>query len=302
MDFEIFSPGTIGNFGSGFDILGACLEGIGDRFTFQQADAYRISIKGLDASLIPTDIASNTVTIAARKLYELTGHDKPFEVTIHRELPSSGGLGSSAASSVAGAMAAAKFCGLERDFPLIIEAALTAEASVSGRHLDNILPCLFGGICLQKAPDSLEYYQIPLGMDLQTILILPNTKIKTADSRLALPPHLLQSEWIKEMASCSLLISGILQGDRKQISSALDSPYSERYRHHLLPGFSQLKSQLLDRDDVYGFSLSGAGPTCFALVNEDCDFQAIKDKAYQAFGQNTKFIRSKVSQQGARFL
>ena len=101
---KVFVPATIGNVGPGFDVLGLAIDGLGDTFEVDFADYDSIEIEGRDAKLIPTKSEENTVTIAAHHLLESYGQNKALQVHIQRSLPSSGGLGSSAASSVAGAV------------------------------------------------------------------------------------------------------------------------------------------------------------------------------------------------------
>src|SRR5262249_28208925 len=120
-----YAPGSVGNVGPGFDILGLAVGGAGDTVTVELADAPRVIVRGVDAAMIPTDPAKNAAAIAATAMLEKcrtglspsTAPDglKPvlhLSVTIDKGLPVAGGIGGSAASSVAGAYAAALACGV----------------------------------------------------------------------------------------------------------------------------------------------------------------------------------------------
>jgi GHMP kinases N terminal domain len=63
-------------------------------------------------------------------------------------LPLGSGLGSSAASAAAGAMAVNGLFGSPLSKEQLVPAGLMAEASVSGYHADNIAPALLGGFVL----------------------------------------------------------------------------------------------------------------------------------------------------------
>src|SRR5258708_15301571 len=150
----VFAPGSIGNVGPGFDILGLAVDDIGDTVTLELIDGHDTIIKvcGGDASLVPTDPAQNVVNIAAHAMLRLLGRDQGIAVSIEKGLPVAGGLGGSAASSVAGAYAAGVALGVEPAPVLTIEAALAGEMHASGRHLDNIAPITLGGPGLSRLP------------------------------------------------------------------------------------------------------------------------------------------------------
>ena len=124
---RVFSPGSIGNLGPGFDVLGLAVAELGDYVTMELADHDAITVRGRDADVIPTDPDENTVSLAARALFESCDCQHRIKVDIERYLPSSGGLGASAASSVAGALAAASLIGRGEDSASIMAAALVAD-------------------------------------------------------------------------------------------------------------------------------------------------------------------------------
>ena len=113
MKATAFAPGSIGNVGPGFDVLGLAVEGLGDRVTVELTDGEaRIDgITGVDAALVPLDPQRNAAAIAAIAWLRAHGDSRNPIVTIDKGLPLSGGLGGSAASSVAGAFAAALAAG-----------------------------------------------------------------------------------------------------------------------------------------------------------------------------------------------
>src|SRR5207244_11644829 len=109
----------------------------------QMATEWRVIVRGRDADRIPTDPSKNAASVAAQAmLVRLAqgGTQQPLMVTIEKGLPMSGGIGGSAASSVAGAYAAALASGAPWTPNDIMLAALEGEAVVSGRHLDNVAP------------------------------------------------------------------------------------------------------------------------------------------------------------------
>ncbi|SMF69795.1 homoserine kinase [Pseudobacteriovorax antillogorgiicola] len=298
---KVFSPGSIGNVGPGFDVLGLAVAELGDTVSMEWGEnETRVNITGRDADLIPTDPSENTVTLAAQAYLAREGFRRALDVHIERALPSSGGLGASAASSVAGAMAAAALLGKEDDHQGVVEAALTAETHVAGRHLDNIAPSVYGGLTLVQSVDPIRIHQVAVGCQPTLLLVTPNIKIKTKDSRSVLPEKLIQSDWVRQMANTCTLVNGFSRGDFDMIKHGLEDGYGERYRSPLIPGFDEAKDVCMELGAL-GFSISGAGPTCFAFFERRDDAEKAKEPLHHVFGDCTVFIGS-IAAEGAKVL
>ena len=105
-----FAPATIGNVGPGFDVLGLAVDGIGDRVTVELSDVIEgdhvMEVTGRDAELVPREADRNAAAIAARAMLDKLGIESGLSLYLEKGLPLAGGLGGSAASAVAGALAA----------------------------------------------------------------------------------------------------------------------------------------------------------------------------------------------------
>jgi len=303
MIIEILAPATIGNVGPGFDVLGLAVAGLGDRFfisSVEQFSASSITVKGRDANLIPTAPEKNTVTLAARYLAEKYQKNIGFQVVIERELPVSGGLGASAASSVAGALGAAKLLGVTA-ISDIIAAALFAEAHVAGRHLDNIAPCLLGGLCVVQQLEPAIIHRASYRGDFWFVLLTPSVKIDTKKSRALLPTSLSNADWIKQMALTASLLTGFSQGNANIIRESLLDPFAEPHRAMMIPDFLQAKKAALEQGAL-GFAISGGGPTCFAICEHEAIAQQVAEASLSAFGPNTSVHIGPLAEQGAVIL
>lgn len=176
----VFAPGSIGNVGPGFDILGLAVDGIGDHVTVERASSHSaVVVRGRDAEMLPTDPAKNAAAIAAAAMLRRFGRSDPMKVTVDKGLPVSGGIGGSAASSVAGASAASLAFGLEASIVDIMAAALEGEMFVSGRHLDNIAPITLGGLVLSRSIDPIDAIPLPVPQQWSVALIMPGVRIET---------------------------------------------------------------------------------------------------------------------------
>jgi homoserine kinase len=264
----VFAPGTVGNVGPGFDVLGLAIGGIGDTVTVELhegPDAIE-AVTGRDAAQIPREATRNSAAIAARAF--LDGHGAPdarFRMTIDKGLTLSGGMGGSAASSVAGALAAAR--AIDRDGPstALMEAALVGESAVSGRHLDNIAASVLGGLTLVRSAEAMDVVKIPLPGEWWVALVTPEVRIETRAARALLPEAWGRAEWVQQMANTAALVHGFATGDRALVRRSLDDRYAEPRRASLIPRFAEVKQAALDCGAL-GCSISGSGPTMFALA------------------------------------
>jgi homoserine kinase len=302
MSFRIFAPATIGNVASGFDVLGLAVDELGDTFEVSRQSRYEIQVLGRDAELVPLDHLHNTVTIASEAFYRSIGIPSiPYKVIISRTLPLAGGLGSSAASSVAGALAASVLSGHENRTDLILRAALHAEGVVAGPHLDNIAPCFYGGLTLVQDIEKLSVYQIPLQKNLWISLVTPPIKIKTKDARRVLPEHLKTEQWTRQMAHCTSLALALARGDFEHLSFGMQDVFAEPARGPLIPHFFEAK-QAAVRAGAFGFSISGSGPTCFAFSPDREKAEKVADAVQKVFGPESTIHVVQARRQGAVIL
>jgi len=256
----VFAPGSIGNVGPGFDILGLAIDGIGDLVTVEAGKAGPVIVRGRDAELVPTDPAKNAAAIAAQAMA-----NQPLQVMIDKGLPVAAGLGGSAASSVGGAYAAAIACGITMTPYTIMLAALEGEIAVSGRHLDNIAPITLGGLALSRCIDPIDVISLPAPEKWSVALITPNVRIETKQARAILPQQWERESWVQQMANTTALVVAFMTADGALARRALDDLYAEPRRSPMIPNFADVKRAALDAG-AFGCSISGSGPTIFAIT------------------------------------
>ncbi len=258
-------PATIGNVGPGFDVLGLAVEGLYDEYIVEESEKDQIIVHGIDSEKIPKEPKNNTVFIAAKKTAELISKNhKNFKVTINRSLPSSGGMGSSAASSVAGAIIPFLLNGIDPDEEIVIEASLEAEGVVSGRHLDNILPAYLGGLYLVHDVQDLRYMKLALRSDLYIALFTPFMSMPTKESRKHLRGPVDLKVFVNQMAN-SLGTAAILNnGNLDDLKYYMNDLFSEPVRTKQIDGYNEFKLRLLELG-AKAVGLSGGGPTQYAI-------------------------------------
>jgi homoserine kinase len=162
-EVKVFCPATIANLSCGFDVMGLCLEGVGDEMIIRKVDKKGIKITNIIGADLPLDSVKNVAGVAALALIENLKIDYGFEIEIHKNIKSGSGIGSSSASA-AGAVFGINAL-LENPFTTkeLICYAMQGEVLASGTaHADNVAPCLLGGFTLVRGYNPLDVVQIPV--------------------------------------------------------------------------------------------------------------------------------------------
>jgi homoserine kinase len=219
-------------------------------------------------------------------------------------LPLSGGQGGSAASAVAGAVAVNTLLGNPLEKKDLLTAALVAEEGVSGRHADNIAPSLLGGIVLIRSLEPLDVVELPVPDELCVVVVRPDQQLRTVDARSVLPSTVPRPVALHQAAQVGAIVAALASGDYDLLGRAIDDRIAEPARARLLPGFLEAKAAALEAGAL-GSSISGAGPSAFALVRGPSIGQRVGEamlSAYAACGQQAQVRVTRVDRHGARLL
>jgi homoserine kinase len=264
-------PGGIGNLGPGLDVLGCAVAGLRDEVTAEWCDSPGVSVLDAGHPELPTDPARHTSAIAASAVLDVArrrGAQLPaagIALRVRKTLPLSGGQGGSAASAVAGAVAADALCGSVLDQTSLLLCCLRAEEAVAGRHLDNIGPSLLGGIVLIRSVDPVDVVRLPTPDGLRIVLAHPAQRLRTSDARGVLPATVPRAVALHQMAQVAAIVAACYSNDLALLGRSIDDRIAEPARAPLLPGFLAAKESAMTAGAL-GASISGAGPTAFALV------------------------------------
>lgn len=285
---RVYAPATIGNVGPGFDVLGMSFNGLGDVVSVElTGDESSVdSVTGVDAELIPLSPKENVAVIAAEKMLELMQIDRGVKVSLDRQLPVSGGLGSSAAASVGGALAAAAAAKVQPEMDLILEAALAGERTVAGNHLDNIAPCLLGGLTMVQSVAPPRIYQLPVKSKWWICLVTPDCRIDTKDARNILPESRPTADWVQTVANTVGLAAAFATDNIDLARHSLHDTFAEPRRSKLIPNYDVIKDAAI-MAGALGCSISGAGPTVFALVENEKKAKSCKAAIELACGSQS---------------
>ena len=296
-----YAPGSVSNLGPGFDCLGLAFTGKGDSVTAQRSEQPGVRVSSVSDARIPLDPLRNTAAIAAQAVLSRVSHAIGLELSIHKGLPLSGGMGGSAASAVAGAVAANAVSGAGLSAEELMAAALEAEAVVAGRHLDNIAPALLGGAVLVVGLDPPRFTRIAVHASIALVLVTPDYQVETARARAVLPSTIPRTDAIQQAGHLALLVLGLERGDPALLRSCLEDRIAEPARRELYPGFGEARENAL-QTGAHGVCVSGAGPTVLALATHDSGERvgAAMASAFRQAGFDAAVHLARVDEAGAR--
>lgn len=297
-----FAPATVSNIACGFDVLGFAVEGPGDEVVVETREAPGVEILEItgDGGRLPLDVERNTAGVAVRELLARHARSEGVTIKIHKKMPLSSGLGSSAASAVAAAKATAALLDLVADRETLLRCALKGEHVACGSaHPDNATPAVYGGFVLIRSGEPLDVIELPVPPTLTCALVRPHVEVQTRAARNALGDHVPLSAAVQQWGNLAALIAGLFRGDLELISRSLHDSIAEPKRAHLVPGFPEAQAAALNAGAL-GCSLSGSGPSIFALCDGTARAEQVADAMVAAVSDLGLGVDRLVSPVGAR--
>lgn len=295
---EAFAPATMANIGVGFDILGLAISGVGDTVIAEWGDgegAQLTRIEG-DGGKLPFDAAQNVTTIAANAVLRQVGYRGGVRLSLLKGLPLASGLGSSAASAVAGAVAVNALLGEPLTREALLPACLEGEAAVSGYHADNVAPSLFGGITLTTGVALEDIQRLPVPLGVHFAFITPNVEVRTAEARAVLPAQIPLKQMIHQTGMVARLVDAIYRNDLQALALAMEGDVVvEPARAHLMPYLYEARA-LAKANGALALVISGAGPTLCAVCEGAQVAQTVLDALQAFYGQKGLQSSGRVAQ------
>ncbi|MBV8802930.1 MAG: homoserine kinase [Gammaproteobacteria bacterium] len=300
-----YAPATCANVAVGFDILGFACDFIGDEVTLTLREDKQILIEKIDsAEILPFDITKNTAAVVIKEMVEKLQLNMGFTLHIKKGIPLSSGLGGSAASAVAAAVACNGFLKKPLTNEELLPYILCGEAVASGEaHADNIAPCLYGGLTLITSLHPLNIISLPIP-EIFCVFVHPHLKINTKEARSLLTPTILLKDHIKQTQQLAGFLVALYQNNKKLLRYSLTDFVIEPQRAQLVPHFQKLKTIALEKGAL-GMSLSGSGPTLFAWTEKEEVADLIGLTFSQQFQREkikAEYWVSKITNEGAKIV
>ena len=301
-----FAPASVGNVAIGFDILGFCVDALGDRVTVTRKEQPGVTIRAVRgvAGDLPLEPEKNTAGRSLLAMVEALKPDFGFEMEIDKGIPLGSGLGGSAASAVGAVVAANALLPTPCTKLELLKFAMQGEAVASGSmHVDNIAPSLFGGLVLTVGIDNPRVKQIPVPKGVRAVIIHPHMFLSTKSARAILRRTVEMSDFVWQTANLAGFISGCYTDDLDMIHASLDDVVIEPQRQALIPGFPEVRRASMQAGAL-GCSISGAGPTMFAWAVES-HAPAVRDAMKAEFAKRNIEVDDwivEINAEGARVL
>ena len=264
-EIKIFSPATVANVACGYDVLGFCLDAVGDEMLIRKVDKKGIRITKIEGFELPFKTELNVAGVSALAMYETLQPDCGFEIEIYKNIKPGSGIGSSAASAVGSVFGMNALLGSPYNKTELTQFAMKGEALASKcEHADNLAPALFGGFTLVKSLSPLEILEIPSPDNLYATIIHPQIEVKTANSRAILPKEVKLQEAIVQWANFGSLIHSLHTNNYQLMKRSLLDAIIEPHRSKLIPFYKEVKQAALNAGAL-GTNISGSGPSIFSL-------------------------------------
>ena len=304
-EIKLFSPATVANVACGFDVLGLCLDTIGDEMVVRKVDEKGVRITKIEGFKLPFETELNVAGVSALAMYQELEPDCGFEIEIKKNIKPGSGIGSSAASAVGSVYGINALLGSPLNKTQLTQFAIKGEALASGsEHADNIAPALFGGFTLVKSVNPLEILQIPSPDNLYITIIHPQIEIKTAISRAILPKNVPLKNAIIQWANVGSFIHSLHTSDYPLMKRSLHDVIIEPHRSKLIPHYNEVKQQTLNVGAL-GTNISGSGPSIFSLCEGIENANKVGDvmrNIYSNTGIKFDVHISKINTQGVKIL
>ncbi len=285
-EIKVFAPATVANLSCGFDVLGCCLDNVGDDMLVKKNDLGRVQITKITGQDLPMETDKNVAGVAVQALLEAADSKQGFDIEIDKKIKAGSGIGSSAASSAGAVYAVNKLLGEPFSQKELIAFAMEGERLASGNaHADNVAPALLGGFSLVKSYEPLEVLKLPAPSDLKMVILHPHIEIKTRDSRGIIRQSVSLKKAINQWGNLAALVSALYTDDYQLLGRSLKDEIVEPIRSILIPHFDSLKGIAL-KSGALGFGISGSGPSVFAMCRGE-------ETAKKVYAEIEKFYADK---------
>ena len=275
---------TIANLGAGYDCLGLAVD-LRLQVTVEATPAsgdpasIDLTVHGDCIGELPEDRSNRFVVALEAGLGELgfDGFDRiGWKVEMTNPIPLERGLGSSAAATVAGLVAAGALAESELNMPIALRLATGIEG-----HPDNVAAGLLGGLVASIAlEDRVEAVRLDVPRGLQVVAWVPERKLPTSEMRRVLPDAVPRADAVANLTRVAVGVAGLASGRIDVLSLLTEDRLHEPYRARVFPELPPLIAAARSAGAL-GACLAGAGSTVVSFV--DASDESAADRVGAAF-------------------
>ena len=282
------APSSTANLGPGFDVFGLAIDAFYDTITLTKT---KNGIKIITDDNIPTNPEKNTAGLVVKNMKKKFKIKDGIEIKIKKGIPAGYGMGSSAASAAATAVAFDKLFGLKLNGNSLVEFAGSGEKASAGTiHYDNVAASVLGGFVIVKT-NPLDVIRIEPPTNLRMCIAVPTINVpkkKTKVSRGVIPKKIKLSDSILNLSNAAAIVAGFMKKDPEIIGNSIKDVIVEPARQHMIPGFVKVKENAI-KAGALGVTISGAGPSVIAFSKSSANLKKISLAMAKGFAStNTK--------------
>jgi homoserine kinase len=260
-------PATSANLGSGYDALALALD-LRNRAEVEVTDdpGLRLSVDGEGAEDLPTDRHNRffvAFEIGLRWALGAVPGNVGWRIRLTNGIPLSRGLGSSAAATVGGLLAADALAG---GGVIDSRRLLTLAAEIEG-HPDNAAGAILGGFVVVAVIDGRpEAIRFDPPRDLRAVLFVPERPLSTGAMRATLPHDVPHRDAAFNVGRAALAVAALATGRTDLLAAATEDRLHEPYRARIFPALPVLVGAAREAGAL-GACLSGSGSTIIAFAD-----------------------------------
>jgi homoserine kinase len=256
-------PASSANLGAGYDALALALT-LRNRIELEVRDGAQldISIDGEGADELPRSAENRFVVALARGLRR-SAEDVArlgLRVRMHNEIPLARGLGSSAAATVGGLVAASALLGEQLEPLRLLPDAIALEG-----HPDNAAAALLGGFVaiatVGGTPQALRLDP----PEVAVVLFVPELRLSTSEMRAVLPREVPRDDAVSNVGRVALGVAGVAANRADLFAALTEDRLHEPYRANHFKALPTLVAAARNAGAL-GACLSGSGSTVIAFV------------------------------------
>jgi homoserine kinase len=282
------APSSTANLGPGFDVFGLAVDAFYDTVTLTKI---KNGIRIVTDDNIPTNPEKNTAGLVVKNMKKKFKIKQGVEIKIKKGIPAGFGMGSSAASAAATAVAFDKLFGLKLNGNALVEFAGSGEKASAGTvHYDNVAASVLGGFVIVRT-NPLDVIRIEPPTNLRMCVAVPSIDVpkkKTKVSRGVIPKTVKLTDSILNLSNASAIVAGFMNKNPELIGNSIKDVIVEPARQHMIPGFAKVKENAI-KAGALGVTISGAGPSVIAFSKSSANLKKISLAMSKGFAsKNTK--------------
>lgn len=294
---KVFAPATVANVSCGYDVLGFAVNTPGDEVIMHLNDSKKVTLDKIegDEGRLPRDPEQNTVSAVVINFLKQLGVEQGVSIELYKKMPFGSGLGSSSASAVAGLVAINELMGKPMTREELLPFAMEGERLACGNaHADNVAPALLGGMVLVRSYKPLDVVKLPVPDGLSLALLYPHVEIPTKEARRILKQHIPIQDAVTQWGNVAGLVAGFCTNNLELIGRSMQDVIIEPIRAMLIPCFYEMR-EVAAAHGALGFSISGSGPSVFALCKGEETAQKVAKALAETLSNNGIGVNTYVS-------